>query len=162
MAIPPGFVPSVRTSPFLDLIGPVHTLDDERGHVIGLEVRTDHLNTRGNLHGAVVAALADVVLGRAFARADPPGPLVTSSLTVDFIAGAQAGDWVEATAEAVHLGGRLGFSRALLRVGRPGHRAGHRRVQRREAVGPNQKPAWSRCVPTGTVDPTHRTPPAAE
>jgi acyl-coenzyme A thioesterase 13 len=117
MTIPPGFERSARSSPFLDLIGPIHTLDDERGIVIGLEVRTDHLNGRGRLHGAVVAALADVVLGRnAAAGTESPTPLVTANLNIDFIAGAAAGDWVEATAEATHVGRRLGFARAVLYV----------------------------------------------
>jgi uncharacterized protein (TIGR00369 family) len=116
--IPDGFVVSARTSPFIDLIGPLYTCDDERGIVIGLEVRRDHLNTRGRLHGAIVAALADIVLGRnAAAATDPPTPLVTSSLTIDFIAAADEGDWIEATAEAIRVGRRLGFARALLRRG---------------------------------------------
>jgi uncharacterized protein (TIGR00369 family) len=116
--IPDGFVVSARTSPFIELIGPLYTCDDERGIVIGLEVRRDHLNTRGRLHGAIVAALADIVLGRnAAAATDPPTPLVTSSLTIDFIAAADEGDWIEATAEAIRVGRRLGFARALLRRG---------------------------------------------
>jgi uncharacterized protein (TIGR00369 family) len=117
-AVPPGFEPSARSSPFLDLIGPVHTRTDERGIVIGLGVRSDHLNRAGRLHGAVVAALADVVLGRnTAALAEPAAALVTASLTVDFVAGADVGDWVEATAEGTHLGRRLGFARARLWVG---------------------------------------------
>jgi acyl-coenzyme A thioesterase 13 len=116
--VPDGFVVSVRTSPLIELIGPIYTCDDERGIVIGLQVRHDHLNTRGRLHGAIVAAVADIVLGRnASAATDPPTPLVTSSLTIDFVAAADEGDWIEATAEAIRVGRRLGFARALIRSG---------------------------------------------
>jgi acyl-coenzyme A thioesterase PaaI-like protein len=42
---------------------------------------------------------------------------VTSSLTIDFVAAADEGDWIEATAEAIRVGRRLGFARALIRSG---------------------------------------------
>src|SRR5436853_470134 len=51
--VPAGFEPSRRTSPFLDMIGPVYTATTERGILLGLRARTEHLNTRGFVHGAI-------------------------------------------------------------------------------------------------------------
>jgi uncharacterized protein (TIGR00369 family) len=107
---PAGFEPSRRTSPFLDLIGPVYTRAGEGAVLLGLRARTEHLNTRGFVHGAILAALLDVVCGRNCAvRAGLPG-LVTVSLTVDFVAAARDGDWLEASATVTRVGRRLAFA----------------------------------------------------
>jgi acyl-coenzyme A thioesterase 13 len=108
--IPAGFEPSRRTSPFLDLIGPVYTSNGERGILLGLRARTEHLNTRGFVHGAILAALLDVICGRNCAvRIGQPG-LVTVSLTVDYVASAREGDWLEASATVTRVGRRLAFA----------------------------------------------------
>ena len=108
--VPAGFEPSLRTSPFLDVIGPVYTRAGEGVVLLGLRARTEHLNTRGFVHGAVLAALLDVVCGRNCAlRIGQPG-LVTVSLNVDFVASARDGDWLEASAMVTRVGRRLAFS----------------------------------------------------
>lgn len=114
-AAPPGFTPSERTGPFIDLIGPLHALTDDRGIVLGLRVDQRHTNARGFVHGAVIAALCDLTLGRnAAMRTDPPTPLVTTTLTTDFIGAAQAGAWLEATATVQRTGRRLAFAQAVV------------------------------------------------
>jgi len=105
--VPAGFEPSGRTGPFLDLIGPVYTRAGERGILLGLRARSEHCNARGFVHGAVLAALLDVVCGRN-CRAYPN--MLTVSLTVDYIASAQDGDWLEASATVTHAGRRLAFA----------------------------------------------------
>ena len=42
--VPAGFEPSRRTSPFLDMIGPVYTVTGERGILLGLRARSEHCN----------------------------------------------------------------------------------------------------------------------
>src|SRR5215471_18100741 len=79
--VPAGFEPSRRTSPFLDMIGPVYTMTGERGILLGLRARTQHLNTRGCVHGAILAALLDVVCGRNCGAQTEHPSLVTVSLT---------------------------------------------------------------------------------
>jgi len=81
--VPAGFEPSRRTSPFLDMIGPVYTMTGERGIRLGLRARTEHCNTRGFVHGAILAALLDVVCGRNCGALTEHPSLVTVSLTVD-------------------------------------------------------------------------------
>jgi uncharacterized protein (TIGR00369 family) len=108
--VPAGFEPSRRTSPFLDLIGPVYTRTTERGILLGLRARTEHLNTRGFVHGAVLAALLDVVCGRNCAALTEHQSLVTVSLTVDYVAPARGADWLEASAAVTRVGRRLAFA----------------------------------------------------
>jgi acyl-coenzyme A thioesterase 13 len=116
--VPAGFVRQPRRSNFIELIGPLYLKDDERGLVLGLRVREEHLNLRGWVHGAVASALLDVVCARSVAgRTDPPTPVVTASLTVDFIAPARAGDWIEASASVTRLGRRLAFCTGKLDCG---------------------------------------------
>ena len=105
--VPAGFEPSARTGPFLDLIGPVYTRTGERGILLGLRARSEHCNARGFVHGAVLAALLDVVCGRN-CRAYPN--MLTVSLTVDYVASAQDGDWLEASATVTRAGRRLAFA----------------------------------------------------
>ncbi len=115
--VPAGFEPSARTGPFLDLIGPVYTRTGERGILLGLRARSEHCNARGFVHGAVLAALLDVVCGRN-CRAYPN--MLTVSLTVDYVASAQDGDWLEASATVTRAGRRLAFADGRVEVaGKP-------------------------------------------
>jgi acyl-coenzyme A thioesterase 13 len=115
--VPAGFEPSGRTGPFLDLIGPVYTRTGERGILLGLRARSEHCNARGFVHGAILAALLDVVCGRN-CRAYPN--MLTVSLTVDYVASAQDGDWLEASATVTRAGRRLAFADGRVEVaGKP-------------------------------------------
>ena len=109
--VPAGFGPSERTGPFFDMIGPVYTKTGERGILLGLRARTEHCNARGFVHAAILAALLDVVCGRNCAERAPSRPhLLTVSLTVDYVAAAQDGDWLEASATVTRTGRRLAFA----------------------------------------------------
>lgn len=115
--IPKDFSPLVRSSPFLDLLGPVYSKREKGILVLGLRIEKKHCNTRGFAHGGLLATLADAGLGSgvAFSR-EPPIPLVTASLTTDFAGSAQIGDWVEARIEIQKSGRRLAFANAYLSV----------------------------------------------
>jgi uncharacterized protein (TIGR00369 family) len=119
--VPAGFSPSGRTGPFFDLIGPVYTKTGERGILLGLRARTEHCNARGFVHAAVLAALLDVVCGRNCGARTPSNPsLLTVSLTVDYLAAAQDGDWLEASATVARVGRRLAFADGTVQAaGRP-------------------------------------------
>jgi uncharacterized protein (TIGR00369 family) len=119
--VPAGFEPSERTGPFFDLIGPVYTKPGEPGILLGLRARAEHCNARGFVHGAVLAALLDVVCGRNCSARAPSNPnLLTVSLTVDYVAAAQDGDWLEASATVTRAGRRLAFADGRVEVaGKP-------------------------------------------
>jgi acyl-coenzyme A thioesterase 13 len=119
--VPAGFEPSARTGPFFDMIGPIYTRTCDRGILLGLRARTEHCNARGFVHAAILTALLDVVCGRnCAARAQPGTSLLTVSLNVDFVAAAQSGDWLEASATVTRAGRRLAFADGRIDVeGKP-------------------------------------------
>ena len=116
--VPAGFEPLFRTSPFLDLIGPLFYRKDGDGFVVGLRVLPKHANARGAAHGGLLLTLADVALGyrTAFSQT-PPAALTTISMTADFTAAARVGDWVEVHVDIQRLGERHAFANAYLTVG---------------------------------------------
>ncbi|MDN5749280.1 MAG: PaaI family thioesterase [Pseudonocardia sp.] len=113
-----GFTRVQRRSPFLDLLGALHVRDDDGQPVYGMRVRPQHANNRGAAHGGVLMTLADLVLGYTTAFAsDPPLPLTTASMSVDFVGAAQVGEWLEGRAEIVRTGRSLAFATCYLTVG---------------------------------------------
>jgi len=125
LIVPPGFEKLVKPSPFLTMLGPVYARGMGQSMVMGFHVGHHHLNRRGILHGGVVASLADAALGYCLAE---PGEgthtrtggviaMSTASLTVDFIASAGEGDWIEITPEGLRTGSKLAFAQALFHRG---------------------------------------------
>lgn len=116
---PPGFEPSERTGPFVDLVGPLYVREDDRGIVLGLRAREELLNARGFVHGGILAAIADLVLGRnVVLRSRAAVRAVTASLTIHYLSPVRAGEWIAATVPRV--GDRLGVASALVTAsGRP-------------------------------------------
>lgn len=109
--IPPDFTPLFRSSPFLDLLGPIYNQRSDAGLLIGLRVGEKHCNARGLVHGGVFSSLADVALGynTAFAQ-EPPTPLVTTSLTIDYAGIAKLGDWITIESDVQKVGKTLAFA----------------------------------------------------
>ena len=119
-ALTTEFSPLPRSSPFLDMVGPLQCRLTGAGLELGLRVETRHTNSRGLVHGGLLATLADLTLGYntgLFGQRDEHGSLITASLTIDFAASAQIGDWLSATAEVVSRGKRLGFANCYIAVG---------------------------------------------
>jgi uncharacterized protein (TIGR00369 family) len=116
--VPAGFGPLFRSSPVIDLIGPVHSKGEGADLVLGLRVEQKHCNMRGTLHGGILATLADVALGYTVAfSTKPPTGLVTANLTLDFAGTAKIGDWLEAKVDVQKKGGRLAFANCYISVG---------------------------------------------
>ncbi len=114
--IPEGFRPLFRTSPVLDLIGPIYCRGE--GLALGLRVEPKHCNARGTVHGGILAALADVALGYTLGfSTDPPTALITASLTLDYAGTAKTGDWMATTVDAQKRGSRLAFANCYISVG---------------------------------------------
>jgi acyl-coenzyme A thioesterase 13 len=118
MEVPREFRPLFRTSPVLDLIGPLYCRGEGTNLVIGLRVEAKHCNARETIHGGMLATLADVALGYTMAFAStPPASLVTANLTVDFAGTAKIGDWLEAHVDVLRQGSRLAFANCYIAVG---------------------------------------------
>ena len=114
---PREFRPLFRTSPVLDLIGPLYCRGEGVDLVIGLRVEEKHCNARGTVHGGILATLADVALGYTMAfSSTPPAKLVTANLTLDFAGTAKIGDWLEAHVDVQKRGSRLSFANCYITV----------------------------------------------
>lgn len=115
--IPPQFRPLFRSSPVLDLIGPLYCRGEGLGLVIGLRAQAKHCNARGTVHGGILATVADVALGYTMAfSSTPPANLVTATLTLDFAGTAKIGDWLEAHVDVQKKGSRLSFANCYIAV----------------------------------------------
>ncbi|HLF23558.1 MAG TPA: PaaI family thioesterase [Burkholderiales bacterium] len=115
--IPEGFGSLFRTSPLLDALGPFYGKGTGADLTIGLRVAKKHTNSRGTVHGGVLATLGDVVLGYTMAfSSDPPRRALTASLTIDYVGAAKIGDWIEARVDKYKVGKTLAFANAYLTV----------------------------------------------
>jgi uncharacterized protein (TIGR00369 family) len=123
--IPAGFAPHFRKSPVTDAWEPLYSRRADGILRLGVWLDKRHCNARGFVHGGVIAALADLAMGhsvnesRAAASAGSavPAESVTMNLTVDFIASAQIGDWLEITPRVLKFSGSTGFTDALVTAG---------------------------------------------
>lgn len=115
--VPEGFTRLFRSSPFLDLLGPIYNQRTDKGLVIGLWAEEKHCNARCLVHGGVLSSLADVALGynSAFAE-EPPTPIVTSSLTIDYAGTAKRGDWITPETDVQKVGKSLAFANCYVVV----------------------------------------------
>ena len=115
--VPPGFKPLFRSSPAIDLIGPLYSRGEAADLVIGLRAERKHCNMRGTVHGGILATLADITLGYSLAfSTEPPTAAVTANLSLDFAGAAKEGDWLEASVDFHKLGSRLAFGNCYITV----------------------------------------------
>ena len=111
MALPEGFEPLFRTSPFLDLIGPIFNKRVNKDITIAFLAEEKHCNARGIVHGGMFSSLADIALGYNTAfSGEKPIPMVTVSLSVDYMGSAKLGDWIEITSNVEKIGGSMAFA----------------------------------------------------
>ncbi|TMA22465.1 MAG: PaaI family thioesterase [Deltaproteobacteria bacterium] len=145
-SVPEGFTRIERGGHFLASLGPLYAKKVEHGLVVAMRIEEKHLNTRGIAHGGMLVTLADSALGIAVANHGreralsegapeaPPRSFVTVNLSVDFIASAHEGDFVEAHVGIEKVGARLAFATCFLHVGK-------RRVLRASGVFATVTPA---------------------
>jgi len=109
--IPAGFEPIFRSSPYLELLGPIYNKKTDKGLVIGLLAEPKHCNAREQVHGGVFSSLADIALGynAAFSK-EVPIPIVTASLTIDYVGAAKLGEWIEIETDVQKVGRRMAFA----------------------------------------------------
>jgi uncharacterized protein (TIGR00369 family) len=111
-----GFTPHFRKSAVTDPWEPLFSRVGEGCVEIGFEIGGQHLNSRGLLHGGVIAALADNAMGLscvAAMGADATG-VVTVSLAMDYVAAAAAGAWLQITPRVLKAKGAIVFADALV------------------------------------------------
>lgn len=116
--IPSDFQPHFRKSPVTDPWEPLFSRKRAGGVDILFTVRDSHCNSRGFLHGGVLASLCDNAMGLslAFSLANPTPHLVTINLAIDYLDSAKIGDTVLIEPRVVRVGGSIGFCDALVNV----------------------------------------------
>ncbi|MDB5479237.1 MAG: thioesterase [Caulobacteraceae bacterium] len=123
--IPEGFSRHYRQSPLTDPWEPLFSRRTEEGVEIGLVAAPAHANSRGFVHGGLIAALADNAMGLSCGlKIDGAAGLVTVNLAIDYLGTATVGQWLKITPEVVKAGTNLCFAQAIVTAdGRPCARA---------------------------------------
>jgi uncharacterized protein (TIGR00369 family) len=112
---PDGFAPHFKKSAVTDPWEPLFSRRSGKEFQLGLWLREAHCNSRGFLHGGVIAALADNAMGIACVASQPAARnALTVSLSVDYVASAKAGQWLLINPRVVKTGNTLGFVDALV------------------------------------------------
>jgi len=123
MDIPEGFKLLKRGGGYLTSLGPwYYRIDESKGEkgqlILAIRVEDRHTNIRHIAHGGFLVTMVDTALGIVVSSSrEPPQPIVTVSLTTNFITSAEPGDWVEAHVDIDRMGGRLAYASCTLRVG---------------------------------------------
>ena len=118
--VPDGFERHFRRSALTDPWEPLYSrkLDDRLQ--MGLVLAAPHCNSRGLVHGGLIATLADNAMGLSCvvalrtAERDVGKGLVTVSLGTDYLGSAKLGDWLLIDPEPVKVGGSICFARAII------------------------------------------------
>ena len=118
MQIPEGYQLFEFIDPFEELVGPLCFKEDEAGRLrCAFEATPRYANTSGQLHGGMLMTFADFALCLAATHGLPGERCVTVSLTCEFTAPGEVGDFIESTAEVVRRTRSLTFVRGQVTAG---------------------------------------------
>ena len=106
--LPAGFVPWPAKGPFLDSVAKVFVRGSADAPTFGVRVEREHCNGRGTAHGGFISTLADVWAGYSLTpKLSPTVRFSTSSLSVEFVSSAIAGDWLQSETDRIRIGKRI-------------------------------------------------------
>ncbi len=112
MQIPEGYQLFEWVDPFEDLVGPLCFREDDAGKLhFAFEAAPKHANTSGQIHGGMLVTFADYALCLAAIHGLPGERCVTVSLSCEFTAPGEVGDFIESEAEIVRRTRSLTFVR---------------------------------------------------
>lgn len=119
MNIPEGFSPHFRRSKFTDPWEPLFSKVEDRQVRIGVVLDEAHCNSRGLVHGAFLAALADNAMGLSIghiltSKGFKPQGLVTSGLSIDYLGKARIGSWIQTEIDVIKTGKTLNVANCLI------------------------------------------------
>jgi uncharacterized protein (TIGR00369 family) len=113
-SVPAGFEPLARKSPLTEPWQPIYSRTTDKAVILGLRLATPHTNSRGLIHGGLIAALTDAAMGYSCAhRMGDKFSLVTVGLSVDFIGSAKIGEWLTIESDVVKTGSTICFVQCL-------------------------------------------------
>jgi uncharacterized protein (TIGR00369 family) len=105
---------------------PLYSRRTDEAVLIGLLASPAHTNSRGFVHGGLIAALADNAMGLScgLKLEGAVGGLVTVNLAIDYLGTAAIGQWLQVSPTVVKAGSSLCFVQAIVTAdGRPCARA---------------------------------------
>ncbi len=147
--IPEGFKPLKRGGGFLSSLGPwYYGIDESKGGergqlILAIRIEDRHTNIRHIAHGGFLVTMVDTALGVVVSSSrEPAQPIVTVSLTTNFVTSASPGDWVEAHVDIDRMGGRLAYASCTLRTG-------ERTIMKGSGVFALMKPVVAKEQPDG-------------
>lgn len=118
--VPDGFERHFRRSGLTDPWEPLYSRKTPDSLEIGLILAEPHCNSRGLVHGGLIAALADNAMGLSCAAAlaasgrDVSKGLVTVSLSTDYCGAGRLGEWLQISPSITKLGGSIAFASAVV------------------------------------------------
>ena len=114
--VPPGFVPHTRHSPATTHWEPIYARTEASVFQLGIVIADAHCNTRGTVHGGVMATLADNACGLTLGMALGSGAkgIFTTSLAIDYVGPGKLGQRLEITPRVVKAGRASGVVDALI------------------------------------------------
>jgi uncharacterized protein (TIGR00369 family) len=113
--VPADFVVHTRSSAVTRPWEPIYARKREGSFQLGLIIAEPHGNSRGMLHGGVIAALSDNAMGLTLGHAlGGEARLVTTALSVDYFGAGTAGQWLEIVPRVVATGKSSGVVDALV------------------------------------------------
>jgi len=115
--IPEGFEPHFRKSPLTDPWEPLYSRRTDKAVLMGLRLAKPHTNSRGLIHGGLIAALTDNAMGYSCVLVMGwNSSLVTIGLAVDFIGSAKIGQWLSIEPEVIRTGSTICFAQSLIKA----------------------------------------------
>jgi uncharacterized protein (TIGR00369 family) len=111
--IPDGFVRHERKSAVTEPWEPIWARSLSDSVQLGLRIAPVHCNSRGLLHGGLIASLADNAMGLSLAQTLGTAA-VTVNLAVDYVRVGTPGQWLQIEPRVIRAGGKIGFVDALV------------------------------------------------
>jgi uncharacterized protein (TIGR00369 family) len=113
--VPQGFDRHFRKSPLTDPWEPLYSRSTETAVILGFRAAENHTNSRGFVHGGLIAALADNAMGLSCSLVlGGEVRLVTIGLAIDFLSVAGIGNWIEIDTTFVRTGATIAFAQAFV------------------------------------------------
>lgn len=119
--LPPAgaWAPLEDVGEFITVAGPVYVsterLDPGEPARYGLRIMRHHCNGLGNCHGGMLATFLDLAMACGlYAAGGIDRNLPTITMTLDYLAPALLGDWIESRVAIVHRTRRMAFVQATL------------------------------------------------
>lgn len=145
--VPEGFhLLDLPASPFVIANGPFHGKWEGERFVLGMRIDEKHCNVAGVCHGGMIMTMADMLLTvGSNIQANLSRFLPTISMTCDFLAPVNRGEWIEGRVDVLRTTRNLVFSDGILCVG--GEPVARASAILRLAAEPDPRFARSRYLP---------------